>query len=72
MVERYIGNVWFRDEQTHQRIFEVWSAFRREAIDGISGMTMNERLYCFDLFESFDSASTKQRVKINEKLCASP
>lgn len=71
-VERYLGNVWFSGEQTHERIHEAWSAFRREAIEGIGGMTMNERLYFFGLFERYESAGAGQRAKIYEKLCAKP
>jgi hypothetical protein len=54
-LERYIGNVWIGSIQDHDRVYALWSAFRQSAISAIGGMTMNERLYRFRLFERFDS-----------------
>ena len=55
-VERFLGNTWIEKQTDFDKVYEMWSEFRNSAIDGIGGMTMNERLYWFGLFDSFDSA----------------
>ncbi len=68
-VERYIGNSWTTSTQEHEAVYALWSAFRDECILGRGGMTMNERLYCFDLLEAWDSASDQEaRTVIQQKV----
>ena len=51
----------------------MWSSFRDQAIAGIAGMTMNERLYWFGLFDEFDACPDQEaKLKIYKKLMASP
>ena len=70
-MERYIGNVWIGSDQDHDRIYALWSAFRKDSIDAIRGMTMNERLYSFGLLERFDSLqSDSDRQALYAKLHA--
>jgi hypothetical protein len=70
-IERAIGHTWFSTDAVHSEVYRVWSEFRSLAIDGIGGMTMNERLYCFGLFERYDDAKTEEaRLKIYAKLHA--
>ncbi len=72
-VERFIGNTWIDNETEHEEIYRLWSQFRDDAIRGIGGMTMNERLYCFSLFPRWDSAHTEEERKaIYAKLLANP
>jgi hypothetical protein len=72
-VERYIGHGWIADDSTHAFVYGLWSAFCTNAIDGIGGMTINERLFFFGLFEAFDNADTPQvREAIYAKLLAAP
>lgn len=72
-IERYIGNTWVASTAEHEKIYSLWSQFRNDAIHGIEGMTMNERLYCFSLFPRWDSAHTeKGRKAIYAKLLANP
>jgi hypothetical protein len=72
-VERYIGNSWIADDPTHAAVYGLWSAFCKTAIDCIGGMSMNERLFLFGLFERFDNASSPQeREEIYAKLLAAP
>jgi len=68
-IERFFGNSWIESEEAHSHLYRLWSAFKKEAIDGVGGMTMNERLYWFGLFERFDKSESEQKV-IYAKLCA--
>ncbi len=68
-IERFFGNSWIESQETHTHLYHLWSAFKREAIEGIGGMTMNERLYWFGLFERFEKSELEQKV-IYAKLCA--
>ncbi len=70
-IERYFGNSWITNKETHNHLYKLWSTFKAEAISGIGGMSMNERLYLFGLFERFDSASELEQQVIDAKLCAS-
>jgi hypothetical protein len=72
-VERHIGHAWIESTSEHEQVHDLWSGFRREAIDPIAGMTMNERLYWFDLFARFDACETdEERACLYAKLLASP
>lgn len=70
-IERFFGNSWIEREETHNHLYRLWCKFKKEAIEGIGGMTMNERLYWFGLFERFENSKseTAQNV-IYAKLCA--
>ncbi len=49
----------------------MWTEFRNSAIDGIGGMTMNERLYWFGLFDLFENAKDNvEQDKYYQKLMA--
>jgi hypothetical protein len=68
-VERYIGNSWMANDEEHKAVYSLWSAFRDECIAGRLGMTVNERLYCFNLFEAWDSAKTQEsRALVRHKI----
>jgi hypothetical protein len=70
-IERYFGNAWIEKKSDFENIYGMWSDFRDSAINGIGGMTMNERLYWFGLFDLFDNAKdTVEQEKIYEKLLA--
>ena len=70
-IERYVGHSWFADKDHHNRIYELWFKFRDNAISGIDGMTMNERLYCFGLFDEFDACQNEEsKLRIYKKLMA--
>ena len=72
-VERYIGNTWISSTAEHEIIYSLWSQFRSDAIHGIGGMTMNERLYFFSLFPRWESIHTEEERKtIYAKLLANP
>jgi len=70
-IERVFYNFWIESEETRNHLYSLWSKFKKESIEGIGGMTMNERLYRFCLFERFDSLQSEEAKKIvYEKLCA--
>ena len=72
-IERTIGYIWFSTDAVHSEVYRLWSEFRSYAIDGIGGMTMNERLYWFGLFQRYDEAKTEEaRLRIYAKLHARP
>ncbi len=72
-IERYIGNTWINEDEDHSKIYRMWSTFREEAISGIGGMTMNERLYWFGLFNRFDVCKNQEeKLLVYEKLHAKP
>lgn len=72
-IEHFIGNTWIDSKTEHEKIYSLWSQFRDEAMHGIGGMTMNERLYRFSLFPRWGSAHTEgERKAIYAKLLANP
>jgi hypothetical protein len=72
-IERYLGNTWIEKDEIHSKIYRMWSSFRDEAIAGIRGMTMNERLYWFGLFNRFDASRNEiEKPSVYKKLHAKP
>tara|TARA_B110000114_G_C14733651_1_gene254291 strand:- start:164 stop:508 length:345 start_codon:yes stop_codon:yes gene_type:complete len=70
-VERFLGNTWIEKRTDFNKVYGMWTEFRNSAIDGISGMTMNERLYWFGLFDLFDNAKNDaEQEKFYGKLMA--
>ena len=69
-VESFFGNSWIASEETHSHLYKLWSSFNAAAISGIGGMTMNERLYWFGLFERYESSTEAEQQVIYAKLCA--
>jgi hypothetical protein len=70
-VERYLGNTWIDKQTDFDKIYGMWSEFRNSAIDGIGGMTINERLYWFGLLDLFDKAKDNtEQEKFYRKLMA--
>ena len=62
-IESFFGKSWIKDYDTHSHLYKLWSGFKSEAILGIAGLTMNERLYLFGLFERVDSAESESGQK---------
>lgn len=70
-IERYFGNSWIDKKSHFEKIYGMWSDFRDSAINGIGGMTMNERLYWFGLFELFENVKNdNEQEKYYRKLMA--
>lgn len=70
LVDRWHGNVWFKNEQDSNSFYRNWIKFKEEFIDLVAGMTMNERLYVFGLFPVWDGADENGKSEIYKKLKA--
>jgi hypothetical protein len=70
MLTKWHGNVWFQNEQNQNEFYDVLETFKKEAIEGIGGMTMNERLYWFGLFDLWDNSDEDDKNRIRNKLHA--
>ena len=66
MIDKWHGNVWFKDENASNDFLNNFQEFKRFAIDNIGGLTVNERLYLFGLFDAWDNQGeiTKQRLRL--------
>ena len=58
-IERFLGDTWIIKQTDFDKVYGMWTEFKNSAIDGIGGMTMNERLYWFGAFDLFDNAKTE-------------
>lgn len=73
MIEKFFGNSWLSTQEVHSKAYNLWNTFREDAIYKIEGMTMNERLYFFGLFERFDACRSKEeKYVVYSKLLANP
>lgn len=70
IVVRWHGNVCFIDASQQNAFWEALQRFKEYAVTGIGGMTINERLYWFGLFEEWDSADDAGQQRIRRKLHA--
>ncbi len=70
MIEKWHGNVWFSSDKNSNQFYESWNEFKDKAINSIGGMTMNERLYWFGLFEIWDNSNSDLKKTIYIKLKA--
>lgn len=71
LVTKWHGNVWFQKTKDSDIFLQNWRNFKTEAIDGINGMTVNERLYFFGLFELWDESNEEFHAVLRTKLKAS-
>jgi hypothetical protein len=68
-LNRILGNVWFSTPEIHTAVFDALDAFAKE-VHGIAGMTVNERLFTFGLFDAWDGATASTRERLRFKLGA--
>lgn len=62
-VERLFGHTWLRDQAPFEPALMKWRQFRREYEEfAVRGMTVNERLHAFSLFESYGQALVRRDV----------
>ncbi len=73
MVEHYFGNTWIPSEEDHSTCYRIWKEFKENVISGLGGMTINERLYHFGLFDRYESCPSREdQLNIYTKLHAKP
>ncbi len=70
MVGKWHGNVWFKSEEELNKFHENWQNFKVNAIDSLGGLTVNERLYWFGLFDLWDQSDENGKKQIRRKLKA--
>ena len=70
LVDKWLGNVWINDAISFNALMQAWQSFKVEALDGIHAKTMNERLYAFGLFDSWDAENAEGRQRIMAKVLA--
>ena len=68
-LDRTLGHIWFSTNENHATV-ALFIARLRDTIAGIGGMTMNERLYAFDLFDRWDATPEAERDVLYKKLLA--
>jgi hypothetical protein len=59
----------FSTHDAHARVALALAGLH-DSIDAVGGMTMNERLFSFDLLDRWDQASEDQRTILYEKVLA--
>lgn len=70
LVAKWHGNVWFKDQAKQNEFWSNLQSFKESAVNGIGGMTVNERLYWFGLFKEWDSSNESNQQRIRSKLHA--
>ena len=71
MVSKWHGNVWFKSEKESNKFYENLQLFKAKAIDGLGGLTVNERLFFFGLFNDWENADKNGQNRIRGKIHAS-
>ena len=70
MLLKWHGNVWFQNKGESTEFLNQLNDFNVNAIDGLSELTLNERLYWFGLFEYWDCSDENDQNIIRRKLHA--
>jgi hypothetical protein len=68
-LQRILGGIWFSNNERHATV-ALTLAKLRDTVESIGGMTMNERLSTFELFDRWDRSSEDQRADLYPKLLA--
>jgi hypothetical protein len=71
MICKWHGKVSIEGEVAQDNFYSNLQSFKSNAIDNIGGMTVNERLYWFGLFEEWDQSELIEQQRIRGKLHAS-
>lgn len=71
LIGKWHGNVWMTDQTKQEKFWADFQTFKASSIECTGGLSMNERLYLFGLFEFWDAASPEDKQRIGGKLNAS-
>ena len=71
MIDKWHGNVWFKNQSNQNEFYNNLQKFKSDVVDKLEGMTVNERLYCFGLFDEWDYANNSEQDRIRNKIKAS-
>ena len=70
LIGKWHGNVWFQETEASNKFYSEFQSFKSAAIDNIGGLTLNERLYCFGLFEAWEIGNEATQNRLRGKLRA--
>jgi hypothetical protein len=70
-LDRTLGHVWFSSDEAHKTVAQIIARLR-DTVAAVGGMTMNERLYAFDLLDRWDRSSDAERDLLYKKMHAKP
>lgn len=70
LIGKWHGNVWFQETDASNKFHSEFQSFKRAAIENIGGLTLNERLYWFGLFEAWESGNETTQNRLRSKLRA--
>jgi len=68
-LDRTLGHIWFSSNEAHATVALIIARLR-DTVAAIGGMTMNERLYAFELFDRWDHSSDAERDVLYKKVLA--
>lgn len=70
LIREWHGNVSFADPHAQDEFYARFEHFREWVIQNLGGMTVNERLYWFGLFDHWDQSNESTRERLRVKLRA--
>ncbi|MBB5213105.1 hypothetical protein [Microbulbifer hydrolyticus] len=70
LIRKWHGNVWFQEADASNKFHSEFQKFKSVAIDNIGGLTLNERLYWFGLFDAWGSGNETTQNRLRSKLRA--
>lgn len=70
LIRKWHGNVTFSEPRAQDEFYGHLEQFEKAVIEAIGGMTVNERLYWFGLFDHWDSADERAKRRLRSKLHA--
>jgi len=66
-LDRILGQLWFSSHEAHATVALIIARLR-DTVAAIGGMTMNERLFFFDLLDRWDQTPDAERDTLYQKL----
>ena len=68
-LDRTLGHIWFSSNENHATV-ALTIARLRDTLSAVAGMTMNERLFAFDLLDRWERSSDAERDALYKKVLA--